>query len=90
MRIQKPNREVFFKHFYPPASWEKELELKPENSIYYALMVEKLGKAMADFYWQRRYTYEVDRDYEWRNLCKEISEKSEAFLKKRGIEIFKY
>ena len=76
----------FYKHGNTQANtWDKVLELRPELSEYYAIMVQKFGKQMADYYWTRRYSYEGERDYEWRDICKEINEKCEKFLKSRGI-----
>jgi len=71
-------------------TWDNKLELSPECSEYYAIMVQKMGKQMADYYWNKRYTYEVDRDYKYREICKEINEKCDKFLKSRGINIFNY
>lgn len=79
-----------YKHFYPPASWDKALEYNQESSEYYAHMVQKFGKVMADYYWNRRYNYEKYFDNEYNNICKEINEKCDKFLKSRGINPFQY
>lgn len=69
-------------------TWDKKLELKTETSEYYAIMVQKLGKGMADYYWNRRYSYEHERDIvNWRKVCKEINEKCDVFLKSRGVDV---
>lgn len=52
-------------------------------------MVQKFGKQMADYYWNRRYSWKKERDYEWRDICKEINEKCDKFLKSRGIEFWR-
>jgi len=86
----KSDKITFYKNFYPPASWDKVLELSPQTSEYYAHLVKAYGQAMADYYWNRRYDYERERDYEYIKICKEINEKCEKFLKSRGIDIFNY
>lgn len=74
-------------NFYPVnASYDKVLELTPQSSEYYAIMTQKLGKEMADYYWNRRYLYKGEIDYEWRSICKDINEKCDKFLKSRGIK----
>lgn len=80
----------WLRRYNPPADWDKQLELTQQSSEYYAHMVQKFGKAMADYYWNRRYAYERVRDNEYIAICKEISEKSEKFLKSRGIAINSY
>ena len=68
---------------------DKVLEYNQQSSEYYAIMVQKFGKQMADYYWNRRYDYESSHknDYEWRTICKEINEKCDIFLRSRGIKI---
>lgn len=79
-----------YNSYYPPASWDKTLELTPESSEYYAVMVQKMGKEMADYYWNRRYGFEKERDYEYIKICREINEKCDKFLKNRKVNPFQY
>ena len=79
-----------FKHtdlskFKMANTWDKVLEYNQQSSEYYAIMVQKFGKALADYYWNRRFNFEGERDYEWRDICKDINEKCDLFLKSRGI-----
>lgn len=83
-------RKNLYKNFVPPnTSYDESLLFRysEQTSEYYAIMVEKLGKQMADYYWKRRHAYEGDRDLviNWTRLCKEITEKCDLFLKSRGI-----
>lgn len=87
MENGKTDKVAYYSRFYPPANWDKALELTPQTSEYYAKCVEAYGKAMADYYWNRRYSFELERDYEFRGLCKEINEKCNTFLKSRGVDI---
>lgn len=79
-----PNKP-YYKWIIPPEDWDKKLALSKETSLYYALLVGKMGNQLADYYWDRRYLLDLDRDHYYRDICKEISEKAETFLKSRGI-----
>ena len=81
-----PNKP-YYRWIIPPENWDKKLELTPNSSMYYALMVQKMGKELADYYWNRRYIFETKQDEYYTKLCKEITKKSEEFLKSRGIII---
>ena len=77
-------------------TYDKLSNITPESSMYYALMVEKLGKQMADYYWDRRLKLEQGFDMDlkgdiinWEKECKDISNKCEVFLKSRGVDIWK-
>ena len=85
MRNGRSDKELFYKNYYPPANYDKVFEINQHTSEYYAIMVQKFGKAMADYYWNRRYSFERERDDYYINLCKEITEKCNKFLISRGI-----
>lgn len=82
IKENNPRRGEFYANYYPPASYDKQFELTQTSSEYYAIMVEKMGKQMADYYWNRRLSYEFDYLYE--KECDEIIEKCNKFLDKRG------
>ena len=65
---------------------DKVLEYNQQSSEYYAIMVQKFGKAMADYYWNRRWAFERVKDNEYIAICKEINEKCDIFLKSRGVK----
>lgn len=53
MRTYKSNKETFFKFFYPPADWDKQMSTK-EQSLYYEILCKDKGKDFADKCWTKR------------------------------------
>lgn len=90
--IKKGLNSMSFKHndvskLAMANTWDKVLEYNRDVSLYYAIMVQKIGQELADYYWDRRYSFEKERDDYYIQLCKEITEKSTKFLKSRGIRL---
>lgn len=72
----------------PPENWERFFEYNRDSSQYYAVMTQKFGKVMADYYWNRTYNFEKERNNEYNLICKDINEKCDKFLKSRGIKVW--
>lgn len=83
-RNGRSDKELFFKNFYPLASWDILFEFTKKNSVYYEMLTKSHGKDFADHCWDQRadllneqarvdsveQLYQAVKDYKPRNpLC---------------------